>query len=612
MPLTYIPSVYPSGNETDGNFLYLSLGSFWTQIFQDKNVLRGYTMGMADELIQSYYRLLEVVRQYSIKDIDLFRKEKWSPLIIKKSEYNKTPFVFSKTGAVFGTQPNTDRFYANQIFRFGFPKQTDGSSVFSFAPKQKLGKFAAITNRIISPTLLLVPGTDVLLQDNTLYFNSDIFNNPYIPKAKVLGEFGKPATFVDNENHVKEDEFIILWVHNAQFDEDSLFTNFGALFDLHLPTTQGYKEILKALMNVAVEGPTITALRTAFAALVNTPVVIEAEETVEDIYTDTIYKYVITDKQVYKVNKEQELSEEIKLNAKLYAGQIIANNLKLIDSVIEAGWWNKQFQTNKLAFPSYVFAATTKNQLLFETGTQLVKYNGATLDFPVLGDKEDTHAFHSRLNSPSNLPELLKKLGFSTGVPAVLGINPVAFLFENLFKNNTLLLKLNFVSETEINNFFDLVPVLSGYLPAHVYLLVYMTLQLKTEDLANLNFGMTIPGFGFQKFSLDGSVNFTGARPGNPESDTEYYKDYKNRLFCISVGPYKDNQPLHADGTAKYNNVTNLVELVGDTSGVKNNSPGIKCGLMRTEIPESIPIPGEEGTRIPSTREIPTILLIDF
>lgn len=612
MALTYIPNSYPTGNETDGNFLYLSLGSFWTQIFQDKNVLKGYTMGMADEAIQAYYRLVETVRQYSVKDIALYRKEKWLPLVIKKSEYNKTPFYFSKTGAVFGTQPADDRFYGNQVFRFGFPKQTDGGSVFSFTPKEKLGKFATITNRIISPTLLLIPGTDVLLQENTLYFNSDIFNNPYIPKARVLAELGQPATYIDNEGYVKEDEFVILWIHNAELDDDALFENFGLLLDIHLPTSTGYKEILKALMNLAVEGPTITALKTAFAALVNTPVIIETVETVEDIYSDTNYKYVITDKQVYRLNKDQDLAKEVVLNAKLYAGQILADNVKLIDSVIEAGWWNREIQSSKLAFPSYVFAASTKNQLLFETKGQLVKYNGVKLDFPALGEKSDVEAFQNNLNSPSNLPSLLNKLGFVEGVPAVLGINPVSFLFENFFKNNTLFLKLNFLSEAEINNFFDLVGFIKNYLPSHVYLLVYMTLQLPSEDFANLNFGMTIPGYGAQRFSLDGSVSSTGARPGNPNADSEYYKDYSNRLFCVSVGPYKNNQPLHADGTSKYNDITNLVDLIGDTSGVKNTAPGIKCGLMRTEIPERVAIPGEEGTRIPSTREIPAILLIDF
>ena len=122
---------FPAVDATDGQYLYRSLGSFWTQIFQDKNALKGYTTGMAEELIQAYYNLIEAIQQLSVKEIPLLHKEKWQPLTIKKSEFNKTPFVFEKNGAVFGYQPDDSALYANQMFRFGFPKQTGGADTFS-------------------------------------------------------------------------------------------------------------------------------------------------------------------------------------------------------------------------------------------------------------------------------------------------------------------------------------------------------------------------------------------------------------------------------------------------------------------------------------------------
>ena len=102
MSVEFITKNYPANDVTDGQFLYRSLGSFWTYIFSDKNLLKGYTTGMAEELIQAYYTLTEVINQYSVKDVPILHKEKWYPLKIKKSEFNKTKFIFEPGGAVFG------------------------------------------------------------------------------------------------------------------------------------------------------------------------------------------------------------------------------------------------------------------------------------------------------------------------------------------------------------------------------------------------------------------------------------------------------------------------------------------------------------------------------
>jgi hypothetical protein len=503
-----------------------------------------------------------------------------------------------------------------------------------------------------------------------LFFNSDIFNNPYLPKSKLLGDLGVPSTFVNSNGETVEDEFIILWTYNAEIDNQELYNNFGILLDIKLSTSEAYKNLLKGVMNLAVEGPTITALSSAFAALANVPIIIESEETVEEIYSDILYKYIITDKNVYRIYPEQSLSEGIKPGSVLNAGDLITGDIKLIDSVISPNWWQREIATDKLAFASHVFAVNAKNQLFFETGISLVTYTNGKLTFPVQGNPEDTQAFQDYINIPSNKLSILESLGVFENTPILLSdelivrvsthkdltkyivtdkniykiprnkhialtvvegaslqagtaliilteteeienyrsanpplpIVPTDFVFSNIFKNNTLLLKLSFYSNEQLISFFKLYPLIQQYLPSHVYILIYMNLDIANESLDNLNYSLTIPGFeGF--FSADGSL-LTGRRPEKAGEDTEYYKDYANRLFCISVGPYKDDLPLHAD--------ENLESLDVDNTTSHSTSAGIKCGLMRTDIPSSITPPGESTQRIPSTREIPSILLIDF
>lgn len=620
MAFTILPSTFPSNDATDGQYLYRSLGSFWTQIFQDKNALKGYTIGTAEELIQSYYKLIETLNQYSVKDIPVFHIEKWQYILIKKSEFNKAPFVFETDGAVFGVQPESDLFYANQLFRFGYSKQPGSKNVFSFTPKIALKEFSIIANRIISPSMLQVYGVDVVLKNGTLYFNNDLFSNSYIPKAKVTGEFGKVATYIDSEGNTQEDEFIVLWVYRASIDNKDLYTNFGTIFELNLPSSQAYKEVLKGLMNLAVEGPTIAALTTAFAALANTPIVIEPVEKVEDIYSDERNTYVITNKNVYKFPIDQELAQEVYLERDLYAGYILSSNVKVVDTLISPVWWKTEVQAAKLAFASHVFAANNKNQLFFENATReifcdIANTNAGTtkkIIFPVQGRPEDVAAFHEYINEPIRQEELISKLGLSNTRTSTKSINPLDFIFENFVKTNTLLVKLEFYSTAQLATFFNLFPLIQRYLPSHVYLLLYLKLQLPVDALENLNHSSYLPEYPITPLSADGAVTFTGARPGSFPADPVYYKDYKNRFFCISVGPYKNvlisgvqvKKPLH------YHD--NLSEIQANNQSNPNVTHGITSGRLRTEIPEYVRSPGESTYRRPSTREIPSILLIDF
>jgi len=621
MNIDFLSAKFPAEDITDGQYLYRSLGSFWTQLFTSKNELKGYTTGMAEEAIQAYYNLVENIQKYSIKDIGVLHKEKWLPLVIKKSEYNKAPFVFEKDGAVFGSQPVTDLFYGGQLFRFGEAKHTDGSTVYSFSLTNKVKKFNVIADRIIAPQVMLISGVDVILKNNVLFFNKDIFNDPSLARTKIITSEGAPSFFKDDNGALVEDEFVILWLYNAELDEDALYTNFGTLLDVKMDSSQAYKDILISLMNLYVEGPTISALNKIFAVLAGCPTILGVTETVEDIYEDTRFKYVITDKNVYRINLAQEIADFVQVNAVLQAGDILTNDVLLIDSVIDPVWWLSKIETRKLAFASYVFNAEIKAQLFFENTDTFVTCDitgsagslKRTITFPVTGRREDVDAFHAYINKENTTKDkLLYALGLLKDASSRAPVNPLNFILSNFLKNNTLLLKMSFTSEEQMLTFLEVFPTLDKYLPPHVYVLVYVNFKLAIDSLDNLNNSLTIPGYYPLAFSCDGSSPATGARPGDVVSDPEYYKDYRNRIFCISVGPYKEltegdtstKAPLHVAG--------NLAELSANNSSGKDSSPGIKCGVMRTEIPESVLSPGEDVYRRPTTREVPSILLIDF
>ena len=614
MILDFVPSTdFPSNTVTDGQFLYRSLGSFWTSMFSEKECLKGYTLGMAEELIQSYYNLVEVVRQFSVKEIDVLHKERWKALTIKKSEFNSVP-IQAGDALVFGVQPSSDPLYANKIFRVGFPKEA--ANVYSFKPSFSVKKFGAIANRIISPSVLYLPGVDIIVKEDALIFNKNIFADPSIPKAKLITEEGTQATYTTSEGNTIDDEFVVLWIYNLEQDTNSLYSNFGVLFDIQMPSSQNYKELLKAVMNLSVDGPSIAALNQTFAALMNVPIIIEPTETVEDIYDLSPYTYVVTDKNVYRAPIDYMLHASVVRGAKLHVGDILTDNVRLFDTSIHPTWWITEIDANTLGFSNHVFAANVDRQLFFENTASLITYNYTTgrIIFPVKGDSADVQLFQDYVNLPENKTTILSALGLSTTQTSSTAVNPLDFVFRHIFKNNTLFVKLSFYSTEQLETFFSLLGDIRKYLPPHVYLLMYVNMERTVDELINLNSCVTVPAYGTAKFSADGSTS-TGARPGVFDDDTKmYYKDYANRMFCVAKGPLRNAQPLYADGTSRYSNVDNLDTLsVNNTLTVQGAvGPGIKCGLLRTQIPLTVQPIGETVPRRPTNREIPTLLLIDF
>src|SRR4051812_8757924 len=122
---------FPSNTVTDGGYLYRSLGSFWTTMFQERETIKGYSIGQAEEMIQRYLDLIESINSYSVKEVSIFHRTKWLPIILYKSKFNRVPFVFEENQATFGAQAADDLYYNNVIFQFGNYK-TPAAEIFVY------------------------------------------------------------------------------------------------------------------------------------------------------------------------------------------------------------------------------------------------------------------------------------------------------------------------------------------------------------------------------------------------------------------------------------------------------------------------------------------------
>ena len=530
---------YPTGNDVDYRVLYAGLGSFWNQMFQEQGTVKGYTIGMCNELIQAYYNLVETINSYSVKDCPLLHTELWYPIVIRKSQFNQAPFVFKPNDAVFGSQPSTDEFYRGMTFRFGYPK-SPSPNVYSYTPPSGFTDFSIITNRILSPSKILIKGADVVVQDGVLYFNQNIFDSSYITLTNLIDDTGNPVTYVDQAGQTQNDQSAILWAYSAALDTNLLAGNFGVLFNLNLASTEATRSILKSIFDLSIQGPTVSSIKSIISSFMGISPIIENQETVEDIFTDAGIQFVITDKHVYQFPTRFTLLPSVIPNAVFNTGDILVDAVEYADNVYFANWWISKIQS-KVALSQYIFLGGYQQQLVVSNEPALltVGFDG-TINFPIEGIPSDVAIFQAYINEPVNKAAIFSALGISAG--SVLAINPLDFLMQNFMANSTALIKFNFTEDADSMNFLSYMQIVKDYLPKHVYFIFLLNFSLNSEvyDQLNNNLQVQYP-LGVRTICCDGtdSAGFIDSTlPSSAVADpSDFVSFFKDKLFSIGRGP---------------------------------------------------------------------------
>lgn len=556
----------PPDQSTDANFLYGSLGSFWTQIFSENGTLKGYTLGQSQELVQAYQNLAEAIYSFAVNDTPVFHREIWQPLCIKKSQLNQSPFLFEPNGAVFGPQPASDPLYSGVTFQFGFPKSTT-QFVYAVTPPFTIGSFSYIANRIFNPSNYYVANVDVSLQNGVLYFNQNPFNNPANTVTNVIGNNGAPVTYVDKNGVTQNEQLLILWLYNVGLnDENNLYNSFGYVFDINLPSSEEYKNILKGFFSISAGGANILAIKNLLAYIGGIVPVIEPSETVQYVAATEYNQVVVTNANSYFFDLDAQLLSTVVPGAVFNAGDTFTNLFAYFDSVTQKSWWKTVFPANlPVPFASYLFLGNYQYQLLFPNSLQLITLSSTgVLNFPVEGTPGDVQILQDYINQPSNKAGIIAALGLtSTADPGTnflaYPINPVDFIFENFLQNNTAVFVLNFTSPDQTATFLNLFDEVKQYLPKHVYFMTCITTNVGTDVFDNLN---NVDNTGY---SSDGS-NAQGAVGGSPYGS-----------LSIAISPLAGGQPL--------TNSPNLQVARGNSWWGNSGTCSFKAGQVFTPIP---------------------------
>lgn len=446
-----------------GRLLLESMSSFWTNLFQDKDIVQGLQEGVSEEYGQVYFDLLEIVLSNSIADIPVFHREKWTLLTLKESNLNQNSGAFLKfgDGAVFGSQPETSEFPGGTQFVYGglLP------GVYSFAlPEGLVDIQSYVMNRVHNPSTVLVKGYDFLVRNGALFLSENPFTSGDLPVRDIIDNTG---TVVDRE--------VALWALNSDFDYQFLWSNYGYLLDFFMESDEGYKTFINAVWTLFFQGPRVDRFISAVNGLLGLPVIREVTETIVAIYTESDRIRVVTDRHEYQLRPTATLSSSVILGAELDAFTPLADAIKIVDTKIIPRWWNNR---DLIPIPQAIldedfFGSMIIPQKFLTVGTAL----GTVYDSGISGKMTPARESFFR-----NFPRVLGDgwvLGETTTDIAILDL-----IMQNFFHNHTFLLEVDTSQvRTELLS-SQFLKIINDALPAYVHFIGILDKPL--EDIYNL------------------------------------------------------------------------------------------------------------------------------
>ena len=296
---------YPATDlDRAGNLLSV-LGSFWNDMYAGRDQVRTYSTARAQVAQQTMLDLMETIASMSRYTVPIFHRDNWYALTLLESERND-----SQTSLV--------RYDGSRAFNDGLVYDVPPERADHVWPMpESLITARTIMNRITSPTVLWSEGDHYLvdLERRALVFRENPFDNKRIPKKPVYTD----GQITDRE--------ITLWIFRGEFDWDTIYRQFGYVLGLRLKSSTGYRDVMNAVYDAIVGGTSSREMHLALAAVTGCPLVLEQEETVEQVALDNYHRLIITDQHVYKF--DPAVTALVEAGDTVYAGDSLTDALQI-------------------------------------------------------------------------------------------------------------------------------------------------------------------------------------------------------------------------------------------------------------------------------------------
>lgn len=289
--------------------LFKWLGSFWTDVYEDDGLVKNLQGSRAERLSQRYLDLLEVASLVDRKGAPVFHRERWFPVIVRRSQRNKGPAGLVRLGGnevVIGEQ-TSEIYPEGTVFPIGGDSANFSGIVVYPIDGGVKRVVSCIVDNIAAPTVVLRPGVDFTVLDGGIAVleRHDPFSS------------GSFAVFDDLYSTGPGDSEAVMWACDALFDKDYVGGHLGYAVGLPVKSTDGFKRIVNAVWDSVSEGAAPRVLLSLVASLCGVPTVRNREEVVEAVVDDGNGMQVVTDLEVYDLPKGAVLRKGVATGSRL-------------------------------------------------------------------------------------------------------------------------------------------------------------------------------------------------------------------------------------------------------------------------------------------------------
>jgi hypothetical protein len=462
------------------------LGSLWTNTYAGVDFLQARVGARNAIARQANDDLLQAGELISRIEMPIWHTYNWYAMYVNSTDMSET------AAAWYFDDPALPAFDAAPGFTFDHSMIT--GAVGTAAPTD-LSDVLIITNRITDPSVVLHRDIDfVVSSEGMLVFRENPFDD-------VL--FSKTSTFVDGSVAAQQ---MILWLCRPAFDWDLVYNHFGYVLGLQLTSSEGYKFLVNHVLDACVRGTAQVDVTRLIAAIYGIPLVLEATETVEDIWSDSRHLLVVTDQHVY----EHRLGATVivAVGDTVYRGQplidaFVAYDLRSGDDFPDIA---------AIALPMGFLSPIFGGEIAWENAAVPVVVTGVAgaerVEWQLSGSVSDLALFwdtvhQRRLVYGDSLYELLA--AYYGTVPAT--INPMEFLVTHVLRNNCMVIVVNSsgVGEDRINTAVE--PWLRKILPPHTAIIVIVEMSSLS---GSVTMGSGDPSSGLGAEPLSGEIGWIG------------------------------------------------------------------------------------------------------
>lgn len=464
---------YPASVYDHTSHLLSALGSWWANDYVNAAQVESLVAAKCEQERQTLQDVEYIVNSLGRETVPLYHVDNWHAFRFRAGDRQFPQVRYDESHT-----------YSGEL-RYNEQRQTE-EYIYPIPPH--ITHVPAVFNRLTEPSLAWSHGIDYEIREGVIVFYADPFQSPLIAKRRIVA---------DNE---QQDVEAVLWFYRSEADWQTAYTHFGRAVNLFARTSRGYKELLNAVWDCLVSDCSVAALHRGLIAITGIPLVREPVEQVTHVSHTATVLQIHTNAHIY--NFPADVCPIVTAGQIVKAGDPLTDALLLYESNGETiPAWLQAMAIGEGFIPSCYLS-----DLVFEDKQVPVQVSQGSDGFvkvtwPLGGFHRDVSRFFDEIHrrgvlacqqDPTGTGQTLahKLAGGWTDadnepqaadLPRM--INPLRFLFTNLFRGNITVAKVRHWNNSATNVGWQFASVLHRLVPADTALLLLVDLPQQQDTI---------------------------------------------------------------------------------------------------------------------------------